>query len=152
MIILLIIVNILLVKFQQRALSAFNSLYVIPIFQVTVIIVGTSLGASFFNELSGLSPTKYVLFILSILVTVSGIIIMTFAPKDKNTDSIIGIPSTRLRNHSSSNTLSIHHKTTPQLLSVISEDQVTTHKEANVANGQFITLDMNSSDKSVDAP
>ena len=89
MIILLIIVNILLVYFQQRALSAFNSLYVIPIFQVNVIVIGTALGASFFDELRGLKVYEYILFCLSICITIIGIIVLTFAPKQKDPETAI---------------------------------------------------------------
>ena len=71
--------NILLEYFRQRSLKLFNSLYVIPIFQVKLIVIGTIFGGLYFNEFISVTTTQLTIFFISVGITACGVFILTFA-------------------------------------------------------------------------
>mmetsp|Transcript_17420 Transcript_17420/g.21440 ORF Transcript_17420/g.21440 Transcript_17420/m.21440 type:complete len:426 (-) Transcript_17420:84-1361(-) len=80
--------------FRQKALRLYNSLYVIPIFQVGLIIYGTVLGGLFFNEFNQLSQLNLTFFFISLAITVCGVGLLAFGSinskdiKHENTELI----------------------------------------------------------------
>ena len=63
-----------MIWWQQRALSRFPSVYVIPINQVNLIVIGTTLGGVYFREFEGLPALDFIMFIVAILITSVGVI------------------------------------------------------------------------------
>ena len=72
------VVNVLLEFFRQRALAYFGAMLVVPIYQVLLIVGSAMMGAMFFNEFAGLEAYELALFIVAILITMSGVAIMAF--------------------------------------------------------------------------
>eukprot|EP01084_Bolivina_argentea_P132288 233460_1 len=73
--------NVLFVMWQQRGLSYFPSVYVIPINQVTLIIMGSVLGGVYFDEFSDFSAMNGALFLFSIVVTSCGVLVLAAGHK-----------------------------------------------------------------------
>ena len=61
---------------QQRGLSYFPSVYVIPINQVTLIVMGTVLGGVYFDEFDNYQAVNAAMFVISILLTSSGVVVL----------------------------------------------------------------------------
>eukprot|EP01083_Nonionella_stella_P280966 956008_1 len=74
----IVVVNVLLEFFRQRALAYFGALFVVPIYQVLLIVGSAMMGAVFFNEFAGLEAYELVLFILAIIITMIGVATMAF--------------------------------------------------------------------------
>ena len=78
--------NVTFMVWQQRGLSYFPSVYVIPINQVTLIIMGTILGGVYFDEFVGMSQLYAAMFIVSLLLTSMGVILLAAGNKMFNRD------------------------------------------------------------------
>eukprot|EP01084_Bolivina_argentea_P299713 516646_1 len=74
----LIIVNVLLEFFRQRAIKYFDASYVVPIFQVLLILGAATMGAIFFDEFKNLSLKDLILFCIAIFITLIGVAILAF--------------------------------------------------------------------------
>ena len=74
---LFIITTVLLEYFRQLSLKLFNSLYVVPIFQVLLIVVGSVMGGIYFNEFSSLTTKKMIGFCVGICAVILGVIVLT---------------------------------------------------------------------------
>jgi len=73
-----VVTNLLLEFFRQRGLSYFHAVYVVPINQVILIVMGTVLGGLYFQEFENMTTVDAVLFSLAILLTVIGVFILAF--------------------------------------------------------------------------
>jgi len=73
-----VLTNFALEFFRQRGLSYFHAVYVVPINQVVLIVMGTVLGGLYFQEFDNMSSTDAGLFIVAILMTVIGVFILAF--------------------------------------------------------------------------
>merc|ERR1712228_13831 len=73
-----VITNVALEYFRQRALSYFHAVYVVPINQVILIVMGTILGGLYFQEFDGMPVVDAILFSVAILMTVIGVFILAF--------------------------------------------------------------------------
>jgi len=74
---LFVITTILLEYFRQLSLKLFNSLYVVPIFQVLLIVVGSVMGGIYFNEFSSMTTKKIIGFCVGICAVILGVIVLT---------------------------------------------------------------------------
>lgn len=77
----IIAINFLLELNRQKGLRAFGAVYVIPIFQVMVITLGTTMGAVFYQEMENMKPLHLALFIFSVFVTCIGVTILALSKK-----------------------------------------------------------------------
>ena len=66
--------NYVTLWWQQRGLSYFPSVYVVPINQVFLIVIGTILGGVYFREFEGMPKGDAIMFIVAILMTSVGVI------------------------------------------------------------------------------
>ena len=73
-----VITNVSLEFFRQRGLAYFHAVYVVPINQVVLIVMGTVLGGLYFQEFQNMNTTDGVMFSLAILMTVIGVFILAF--------------------------------------------------------------------------
>lgn len=73
---IVIVSNLLYIMWQQRGLSYFPSVYVIPINQVALIVIGTVLGGVYFDEFISFSALYATLFVIAILLTSLGVIVL----------------------------------------------------------------------------
>eukprot|EP01084_Bolivina_argentea_P295708 509190_1 len=64
--------------FRQKALSHFGALLVVPIFTVVSIILSAVLGMIFFEEYDGFGLFNAGLFMLGVLITIGGVLILSF--------------------------------------------------------------------------
>eukprot|EP01084_Bolivina_argentea_P299714 516650_1 len=74
----IIVVNVTLEYFRQRAIKFFDATYVVPIFQVLLILGSSTMGAIFFDEFAALSDIQLTLFISAIGITVTGVGVLAF--------------------------------------------------------------------------
>eukprot|EP01084_Bolivina_argentea_P140580 247086_1 len=74
----IVIVNVLLEMFRQTAIKFFDARYVVPIFQVMLILGAAMMGAIFFGEFASLSTIHLTLFIIAIFITVLGVAVLAF--------------------------------------------------------------------------
>ena len=65
--------NVATEYWKQKALANFGALYVVPIFQVVVIVGGITFGAIYFEELETMNPANIFFFIIAILITLTGV-------------------------------------------------------------------------------
>lgn len=77
----IIAINFLLELHRQKGLRAFGAVYVIPIYQVLVITLGTTMGAVFYEEMKNMKPLHLTLFVISVLVTCCGVTILALSKK-----------------------------------------------------------------------
>eukprot|EP01083_Nonionella_stella_P202525 739820_1 len=75
-IVLFLLANVLMEYWKQRALGLFGALYVIPIYQVEMIVGGTLFGAMFFGEFEDMSTLYLFLFFVAIVIDVIGVSIL----------------------------------------------------------------------------
>lgn len=75
------LINFLLEMFRQKGLRAFGAIYVIPIYQVLVITMGTTMGAIYFKEMKNMKILNVILFLVSVFVTCLGVIILALSKK-----------------------------------------------------------------------
>jgi len=75
-VVLLICANSWLEYWKQRSLGLFGALYVVPIFQVMLIVGGILVGAVYFEEFSGLGTTQVVCFVISICLCLVGVAVL----------------------------------------------------------------------------
>eukprot|EP00484_Ammonia_sp_Unknown_P029764 CAMPEP_0197049678 /NCGR_PEP_ID=MMETSP1384-20130603/24761_1 /TAXON_ID=29189 /ORGANISM="Ammonia sp." /LENGTH=546 /DNA_ID=CAMNT_0042481993 /DNA_START=30 /DNA_END=1670 /DNA_ORIENTATION=- len=75
----IVLINFMLEKFRQKGLRAFGAIYVIPIYQVLVITLGTTMGAIYFKEMHNMTPLHSALFVLSVFVTCGGVIMLALS-------------------------------------------------------------------------
>eukprot|EP01083_Nonionella_stella_P020365 56471_1 len=80
-----IIVNLCLEYFRQRALKYFAALFVIPIYQVLLVIGSILMGAMYFNEFEAISAYYFALFMVAIGIILVGIGLMAFNFGNNNT-------------------------------------------------------------------
>jgi len=73
-----VITNFALEFFRQRGLSYFHAVYVVPINQVVLIVMGTVLGGLYFREFNSMRSVDAGMFVLAILMTVIGVFILAF--------------------------------------------------------------------------
>ena len=73
-----VITNFALEFFRQRGLSYFHAVYVVPINQVVLIVMGTILGGLYFSEFDDMPLLDGAMFCVSILMTVIGVFILAF--------------------------------------------------------------------------
>eukprot|EP01084_Bolivina_argentea_P306483 529618_1 len=74
----IIIVNVALEYFRQTAIKFFDASYVVPIFQVQLILGASMMGAIFFGEFASLSNLELSLFVIAIVITVFGVAVLAF--------------------------------------------------------------------------
>ena len=74
----IVVLNVSLEFFRQRALAYFGALFVVPIYQVLLIVGSAMMGAVFFNEFAGLRAYELVLFIIAIMITMTRVGVMAF--------------------------------------------------------------------------
>eukprot|EP01083_Nonionella_stella_P067204 177598_1 len=77
----LIVSNVLYIVWEQIGLSYFPAVYVIPINQVTLMIMGSVLGGLYFDEFSDFSAVNGALFLFSILATSFGVVVLAAGHK-----------------------------------------------------------------------
>lgn len=73
-----IVTNFLLEFFRQRGLSFFHAVYVVPINQCVLIVLGTVMGGLYFREFEKMSALDGSLFCVAIVMTVMGVFILAF--------------------------------------------------------------------------
>eukprot|EP01084_Bolivina_argentea_P256650 432171_1 len=73
-----ILVNILLEYWRQKALAAFGALITVPMYQVLYVIGASVLGAVYFDEFISVLLYELALFIVAIIITLIGVIILAF--------------------------------------------------------------------------
>eukprot|EP01083_Nonionella_stella_P285923 973192_1 len=71
-----VVTNIALEWFRQKGLSRFNAVYVVPINQVVLIVMGTVMGGIYFEEFEHMSILHGVMFCVAIVMTVIGVFIL----------------------------------------------------------------------------
>eukprot|EP01083_Nonionella_stella_P236832 831375_1 len=64
--------------FRQKALSHFGTLYVIPAFAVSCIILTSVLGMVFFEEYESFTSLSAILYALGIVFTICGVLVLSF--------------------------------------------------------------------------
>merc|ERR1719323_1753185 len=69
----LIWANGFLEYWKQRALGTFGALYVVPIFQVILVVGGIMVGAVYFDEFAQLSSSDLAAFLVSISFCLVGV-------------------------------------------------------------------------------
>lgn len=74
--VLFVMANIGLEYWKQKALSLFGALFVVPIYQVLVIVGGILFGAIYFEELNRMSRLYLVVFFMAIVMTLIGVAIL----------------------------------------------------------------------------
>lgn len=74
----IVAVNFLLEFFRQRALFYFDAVFVVPIYQVMLILGSALMGAVFFDEFATLTSVELALFTLSIGITLFGVAILAY--------------------------------------------------------------------------
>ena len=74
----IIVLNLSLEFFRQRALAYFGALFVVPIYQVLLILGAAMMGAVYFNEFVGMSTLDLIIFISAIVMTLIGVAILAF--------------------------------------------------------------------------
>merc|ERR1719192_331661 len=77
-VVVVIAVNVGLEIFRQKALLYFDASFVVPLFQVSLILGSTVMGAVYFEEFQTLSTLYLVLFALSIGIVLQGVAILAF--------------------------------------------------------------------------
>eukprot|EP00485_Elphidium_margaritaceum_P023815 CAMPEP_0202712596 /NCGR_PEP_ID=MMETSP1385-20130828/43531_1 /ASSEMBLY_ACC=CAM_ASM_000861 /TAXON_ID=933848 /ORGANISM="Elphidium margaritaceum" /LENGTH=610 /DNA_ID=CAMNT_0049372683 /DNA_START=77 /DNA_END=1909 /DNA_ORIENTATION=- len=77
-IICVVLANFALEFWRQRGLSYFHAVYVVPINQVVLIVMGSVMGGLYFEEFSNMSAVDGVMFTLAILITVVGVFVLAF--------------------------------------------------------------------------
>eukprot|EP00494_Astrolonche_serrata_P027913 UN28178 len=82
-------VNFALEYWKQKALGLFGALYVVPIYQVIVIIGGILLGAVYFEELEGLSDSDLLLFMVAVGLTIIGVGLLAYSTGQRADDEMI---------------------------------------------------------------
>ena len=65
--------NVATEYWKQKALANFGALYVVPIFQVVVIVGGITFGVIYFEELETMETANIIFFIIAILITLTGV-------------------------------------------------------------------------------
>lgn len=70
-------------KWKQRALGVFGAMYVVPIYQVVVIVGGISVGAVYFKEFESLSTLNLFMFVLGVGITLAGVYVLAVAEGQK---------------------------------------------------------------------
>eukprot|EP00483_Globobulimina_turgida_P011714 UN11736 len=65
--------------YRQKGLRAFGAIYVIPIYQVFVITLGTAMGAIYFKEMDNMNVANSLLFVSSVFITCIGVIILALS-------------------------------------------------------------------------
>jgi len=73
-----IITNVALEFFRQRGLAYFHAVYVVPINQVVLIVMGTILGGLYFEEFDSMPALDAGMFIFAIFMTVVGVFVLAF--------------------------------------------------------------------------
>eukprot|EP01084_Bolivina_argentea_P308056 532567_1 len=73
------VINFLLEMYRQKGLRIFGAIYIIPIYQVFVITLGTTMGAIYFNEMENMTTFNSILFISSVFITCIGVIILALS-------------------------------------------------------------------------
>jgi len=86
-IILLILANVWLEYWKQRALGLFGALYVVPIFQVMLIVGGILVGAVYFEEFAQLDDTQIILFCLSICLCLIGVGVLAASSAEREEEA-----------------------------------------------------------------
>ena len=100
-----VLTNFLLEFFRQRGLSFFHAVYVVPINQCMLIVLGTVMGGLYFREFERMGVRDGALFCLAILLTVMGVFILAFNSGNVSEKSEMEILSNKLEVERS---LSIH--------------------------------------------
>eukprot|EP00494_Astrolonche_serrata_P031006 UN31275 len=72
-------VNLELEYWKQKALGLFGALFVVPIYQIEVIVGGILLGAVYFEELADLSTLDLIMFFVAIGLTLAGVGILSLS-------------------------------------------------------------------------
>jgi len=73
-----VLTNFSLEFFRQRGLSYFHAVYMVPINQVVLIVMGTVLGGLYFKEFASMTSVDAGMFVVAILMTVIGVFILAF--------------------------------------------------------------------------
>eukprot|EP01084_Bolivina_argentea_P219527 372309_1 len=74
----IVVVNLSLEFFRQRGLAYFGALFVVPIYQVLLILGASLMGAIYFNEFASLKLYELILFCVAIILTLIGVAILAF--------------------------------------------------------------------------
>ena len=74
---ILLVSNVSEIYWMQRALQMFDALIVVPLFTVTVSMLSIVTGIIFFDELKTFTWTQFVLFPVGVLVTLSGVYLLS---------------------------------------------------------------------------
>jgi len=86
-VILLVLANVWLEYWKQRALGLFGALYVVPIFQVMLIVGGILVGAVYFEEFAQLDGTQTALFCLSICLCLIGVGVLAASSAEREEEA-----------------------------------------------------------------
>jgi len=78
-----LLMNIVMEYWKQEALSNFDALVVVPLFQVTLIVLAVIAGAIYFDEFSSMEMWRVICFMVGIGVVCYGIYILATAPRQK---------------------------------------------------------------------
>ena len=82
----LIWANAFLEYWKQKALSQFGALYVVPIFQVILVVGGVVVGAVYFDEFAQLNRFELAMFIVSITFCLIGVGILSASSAGRDGD------------------------------------------------------------------
>jgi len=82
----LIWANAFLEYWKQKALSQFGALYVVPIFQVILVVGGVVVGAVYFDEFAQLNRFELAMFIVSITFCLIGVGILSASSAGRDDD------------------------------------------------------------------
>jgi len=77
-VVVVIAVNVALEIFRQKALLYFDASFVVPLFQVSLILGSSTMGGVFFEEFQTLSTLYLILLALSIGVTLLGVAVLAY--------------------------------------------------------------------------
>jgi len=77
--------------FKQKALAHFGALYVVPIWQVLVILGGILIGGIFFREFGSLSDINLIMFTTACILTAVGVVILAHGTGKRQDDEIVNI-------------------------------------------------------------
>jgi len=69
---------------MNAALRRYDAMYVVPTYQALLVLIGSSSGAIFFDEYSGMTLDSIIIFGVSVCVTVLGIVCCLYANMSSN--------------------------------------------------------------------
>jgi len=78
-----VLMNFLMEYWKQKALATFSALIVVPLFQVSLVVLSTIGGALYFDEFSGMELYRTAFFVLGLVIVCAGIVVLAMSGKKR---------------------------------------------------------------------